>query len=47
MPWTVQKLGKQFAVVKKSDGSVVAKHRTRKQALNQVAAMYANTKEKY
>ena len=45
MPWEIAKSGNQFAVVKKGTGEVVAKHKTRKQALNHIQALYANVKD--
>lgn len=45
MPWEVRFKGgepKPYKVVKKGSGEVVASHKTREQAQEQVKALYAN-----
>jgi hypothetical protein len=42
MPYSVGKQGNKYVVKKKSDGKIMGRHSTRKKALAQVAAIYAN-----
>jgi hypothetical protein len=45
MPWVVVKKGNQSCVVNKQNGSVKGCHATRREALAQLRAIYANTKD--
>ena len=42
MPWTVQKHGGKWAVVKKDGGKVVGTHSSREEAMAHMRALYAN-----
>lgn len=45
MPWSVEKSGNGFNVVKKGSGKVVGHHPSRERALAQMRALYANVPE--
>jgi hypothetical protein len=45
MPWIVVRKGNQSCVVNKNTGSVKGCHPTRREALEQLKAIYANTKD--
>lgn len=46
MPYDIKKAGNKYVVVKKSDGKILGHHSSKSQARRQIAAIYANTKEK-
>jgi hypothetical protein len=45
MPWIVVKRGNENCVVNKKSGDVKGCHKTRKEALAQLRALYANVPE--
>ena len=45
MPWTVEKQGSKWAVVKESTGKTVGTHPSKGKAMKQLKALYANEKK--
>ena len=45
MPYSVKKKGDEFAVVNDETGKVYGTHPTRRKAIQQMKALYANTDE--
>lgn len=46
MPYSIKKAGNKYVVVKKSDGKILGHHSSKEKAQRQIAAIYANTKER-
>lgn len=42
MPYKIKKSGSKYKVVKEGDGKVMGTHDTKKEALKQLKALYAN-----
>lgn len=45
MPYKILKRGEYFVVISKKTGKVKGKHKTRKKALSQLRALYANVRD--